>query len=880
MPLPPLPRALLHAMLPPDERDEILADVEAEFVARAQANDVSSARRWLWRQVFASAPSLFSWTGWRAVSGFEPTANAYRPGGPMLKGILADIRYAARRLRARPTYSLLAILTLALGIGGTAAIFGIARPILFEQLPYSHAGEVVRFWMNGSWNEREFTYLRGKIPGYRSVAFYREGGFTLSTDDASPAQMVSGVETSTELFDVLGAAPMVGHDFERGSDVPGAEPVVIVSYGLWQELGGNQSIIGTRLNVSGIPRTVIGVMPRTFWFPTPSTRLWFPRPINPDGGNGSYGLLGHVLPGQDPGNMTEHVKQLTTMLDERFDYDVDWDKTKNAHVDTLADVLIGPMRPALMATMIGMGLILLIACTNVTALMLGQVEGRATELAVRAALGATRRRLTQPLVVEALLIGVVAATIGGGLAAAGFSTFANALPLGAWGDAAQFDWTLFAIALVIAVAAAVLVVLVPSTSLWRNDLRGDVHRALTRARTGGVHSTGGRIERGLVIVQVALAMLIATGASLLVRSVSNLYAIDPGIDPRGVAIVDATSANNMTVAERRIAIARMIDEIATLPGVTTVAAGGKLPLRGSGNSFGITVEGKDFAERTNTYFRIVTPGYFEAFGIKVLSGAVFDKLTVGRQGEVDIVINDALAQKYFPGENPIGRRVGGGFNVPQRIIGVVANVAEGSLTDKPSPARYFVSTQIGWFETNASLVIRMSAPTVSPALLDAARQAVNKIEPRFAVRQTTTASRMLDEAVGPARQIMTLLGILSGLALVLGAVGIYGVISHFVTRRMRDWAIRVALGLRGSGVIARILGQGATLIAAGVLVGAAGTFALSKVLISLLYGVTRFDPVAFAGAATALLVTGLVAAFIPARRAANVDPALVLREQA
>src|SRR4051794_19593196 len=291
--LPRLPAAVLHALLPRAERDEVIADIAMEYRARVADDGAPSARQWLWRQALGSAPALLSWNWWRGWTGFEPRANAFRPGGPMLQTWISDARYAARRLRARPTYSLLAVLTLALGIGGTTAVFGIARPLLLDPLPYANADEVVTFWMPGWWNEEEFLYLRDKFGGFRAVGAERPGDATLRDGDG-PSRLIPGRQVTAELFDVLGARPLLGRSFRAGDDAQGAEPVTVISYGFWQELGGTPSVIGRRLMLDGTPRTVVGVMPRGFWYPDPATRIWIAKPLDPQGRNGSYGLVGRL----------------------------------------------------------------------------------------------------------------------------------------------------------------------------------------------------------------------------------------------------------------------------------------------------------------------------------------------------------------------------------------------------------------------------------------------------------------------------------------------------------------------------------------------------------------------------------------------------------
>ncbi len=810
----------------------------------------------------------------------------------MLQSFFADARYAARRLRVRPVYTLVAVLTLGLGIGGTAAVFGIARPLMFDPLPYANAREVGMFWMPGWWYEAEFVHLRGRFPGFREVAAYRPADAIMRQGDA-PARLIPAIATSVELFHVLGVHPYLGRDFHAGEDTQGADPTAIISYSLWRELGGTRSIIGTRLTLDGAPTTIIGVMPRGFWFPDPSIRIWHAQAIDPERQNGSYALVGRVASGHDVRRMDPQMRRIAAMLVDRFrdSYFGDADKTVHPKLTPLREALVGSMRPALVAMLAAMGLILLMACANVAALMLGQVEGRSAELALRSALGADRRRLTQQLVVEALLLGVLSGVAGAGLAFAGFRLLARSLPIGAWSEGASLSWTIPAIALLIALLAVVLVVLVPLVSLWRGDLRG----ALTGARTGGIQGRGGRLERSLVVVEVALAMLIASGAALLVRSVSNLYAIDPGVDTQHVAVMDLLSNPDMESRDRLRVLDALRAELASLPGVRSVAATMKLPLRGAGDSFGLRPEGRSEGEQSITYFRIVSPDYFATMGMTLREGRVFQAsdlpsasdTTRASDGvsaadsvrEIPVVVNEALAKKFFPGENAIGRRVVGGFNAPQRIVGVVANVAEASLTDAPMPTCYYLGGTVPWFGNAAIIVLRTARPQDAPQLLESARRTAQRIAPDFAVQGTTTMSRVFDTAIGPARQIMSLLTTLSALALVLGAVGIYGVISHFAARRQRDWAIRVALGLPGSRVVTHIVGQGAALVAVGIVLGAVGTAALARLLASFLFGVSTVDPIAFAAASAALLAIGVIAALIPAWRAGTVDPMLVMREQ-
>ncbi len=796
-----------------------------------------------------------------------------RPGGT-LEGWIIDTRYAARRLRSRPTYSLLAILTLALGAGGTAAIYSLARGLLLDPLPYAREQELAVFWMPGDWNEQEFLYLRGTFPGFRQVAAYRPEDVTLQAGEG-PSRFIPGFASSAELFEVLGVTPVVGRGFQPGDDVPGAEGVAVISYGLWQELGGDRSIVGQRLMLDGTPRTVVGVMPRGFWFPDPTVRIWTPTPLDARRRAGNYAFVGRVAPGMRVEAMTGPIAQLVTRIDERFDYPKDWDKTKNAALTPLRESILGSVRPSVLAILAAMAVILLIACANVAALMLGQVDGRSTELAVRAALGAGRRRLIQQIILEALLVGVAAGAVGAALAAGGFRVLTGALPLGALAETAVLDWAVFWAAITIAVLASLMVAIVPAVAIWRSDLRG----AISKSRTGGIGGRGGRLEGGLVVTQVALAVLLAAGAGLLIRSVAKLRAIDPGLDPRAIAVVDIVMPEGGTHQERQQMLRDVLQPLGALPGVRSAAAVQRLALHGRGDNWGVRVAGRPDLDGGTSAFRIVTPGYFETMGIAVRRGRGFDAGIDRQGGEVATIINEALAAKYFQNENPIGRRLVTFDSTGERIVGVVENVAEQKLTEGPQPARYVLYDQIPYTPETHAIVLKMNDERRAAGILESARRTISQTAPAIAVQEATTMESVFTKAVGPARQVMTLLTLLTATALVLGAIGIYGVISHFVTRRRRDYGVRIALGQSAAGVIRQVVGRGGVLVAMGSAIGIAGALLLARLLGSFLYGVGAADPMAMGTAVIALAAVGLAAAYIPARRASQTDPMMVLRSE-
>src|SRR5688500_3546475 len=610
--------ALMLGLVPLAERDEVAAELEAEFSERLVLAGKANATRWFWQQTVRSLPALVRRSWWRGWTGFEPRANRMRPAGFSMESWIMDARYAARRLVRRPLYATLAVLTLALGIGGTAAIFGIARTILLDPLPYRAEEELVSFWMPRDWTEEEFLYLRGRFPGFASVAAYYPDDATLEMGDG-PARLVPGLATSAELFTVLGVAPALGTGFQTGQDVVGAAPVAVLSHGLWQELGGDRAIIGRTVRFDGIPRTIVGVMPPGFWFPNPTTRVWLAQRLSPENRSGNYALVGRVAPAQRVEAMGAPLETLRRMLDERFDYPAQWDKTREPSLTPLRTFLVGSMKPALVATLTAMGLILLIACANVAALMLGQVEGRTTELAVRSALGANRVRLTQQLVAEAALLGLGAGVAGALLAAAAFKTLVAALPLGAWGESATLDWGVFAVAMAVAVIASALVAIAPTIAMWRSDLR----ERLGSSRTAGIAGRGGRLEGALVVAEVALAVVMAAGAGLLIRSVTKLYAIHPGVETAGVGVVDITLPNDLPTPQRRQRLNELTAAIDALPGVAGVGMVQRLPLRGGGWSSGIEVEGGPPSDGSTTYVRVVSPEYLQTIGVALKDGRLF-----------------------------------------------------------------------------------------------------------------------------------------------------------------------------------------------------------------------------------------------------------------
>ena len=792
----------------------------------------------------------------------------------MFESWIVDVRYAVRRLIARPTYTLLAVLTLALGAGGSAAIFSVVRTLLVDPLPIAREDQVGVFWFTESWTEQEFLRLRPDFPGFERVAAYRPDDLTLEAP-GSPMRLLPGIAVSAELFDVLGAAPVLGRTFGPGEDAAGAEQVAVISHSLWRDLGGNPALVGRTLQLGGVARTVVGIMPQGFWFPSPTTSVWTPAQMDPQNRAGLYSLVGRVAPGRSIAHMEGPLQALTQRLAASIRYsNPRWDKTKNPSITPVREYFVGDVRPSLLATLAAMGAILLIASANVAALMLGQVDTRATELAVRAALGANRQRLIQQLVIESALVGLLAGAAGAVLATVAFGVLVQSLPLGALAENTRLDWTVFWSAMATALSAAVLVAMVPGVALWRG---GSLQASISAARTGCVGGRGSQLESGLVVAQTALALLLVASAGLLIRSVANLRAIDPGVRLDGLAVVDASLPTRLTDDERRRAIEAVLPSLRALPGVVSVAATQKLPLRGSGDNWGIRILGRPEAGNGTTAFRMVTSDYFRTMGVPLRSGRDFGPEDRDGTGRV-VIVNEALAARFFPGEDPIGRVLRTFDDAGERIIGVAGNVAEARLTETAVPTRYMLYAHVRPVRYQVSFVIRTGDEAALTPLLNVARATIARDGGQFAVQQTTTMQDVFDQAMGPVGQVVTLLSLLAGLALVLGAVGVYGAISHDVTRRSRDYAVQIALGRQPTRVVRQVITRGVALVAGGSVIGVVAAMLVTGLLASLLHGVEAHDPVTLAGAAAVLMLVGLVAAFVPARRASLTDPAVVLRQ--
>ena len=804
-------------------------------------------------------------------------------GTGLIQDFGADLRHTFRQFRRRPAFSALGIATLALGLGATIALGSVVRSVLLRPLPVTDEAALRVFWADYDWRGVEFDYLAERTRVFR-LAAYSSDLASLRSETGSTA-IQAGV-VSAGLFDVLGTRPALGRTFVTGEDRPGAEATVVLSYGVWQrELAGDPGIIGRRIVLDGAPTTVVGVMPRGFFFPTPEHRIW--RPLNLDPASGQYQgngwlvLVGRVAGGTSEALVTEDVAAMARSLGERFQYPAAWDKTKNALVRPLRTYLVGNLGPGLLL-LLGAGLlILLMAGANVAALILARTTDRAQEISLRAALGAGRARLARQIVTESLTLALVAGLVGALVARLGFQALVASLPLtNGMAETVSLDWTAFLLAFGLAAVVGLAVSVAPVRSLLRGDLQG---LGSERGVRGVGHHTG-RVHGLLVAGEAAIAVLLVVGAGLMIRSVERLYALDLGFDPRGVAAVDLfAGGNDVTPAARQQFFTAIIERVAALPGVTSAALVPRLPVRDGGWQGTVTIEGNPDLQGNaapNSMFRPVTPDYFRTLGIAIKRGRGFSAAD-RRESPSVAVVSESFAAKAWPGSDPIGRRIqhsfGGGDSL-LTVVGVTEEIKISSITGA-NPLVMYVPLAQRIEPTDGSVLVVKSAAGDPRALIAPIRRLVRELEPRVAVGRVTDLETVVATALAEPLRLRFFLTLFAALALVLGVVGVYSVVSYAVTRRRSEFGVRMALGAGGGRLLRQVVGRGLLPVAVGTGVGLVAAIGFGRVAAGFLFGVSPADPVSLGVAGIALLGAGVLASVVPAWRATRVSPVESLRAE-
>lgn len=820
-----------------------------------------------------------------------------RREGWTMDGMLRDVRAAVKGLVRKPFFTALAGITLAVGIGANTAIYSVVDAVLLNPLPFPDSEALVSVNHTAPGinvpilPHSEATYLHylENFKALSSFAVFSDDNVNLITGDEP--QRIQGAVVTQRFFDVLDVPPLLGRAFVEGEDHEGAEPVAVLGYGLWrQTFGGDRGVLGTVVEMDGVQRRIVGVMPEGFAFPN-ETELWIPRSIDPANAEvGSFGLLGigrlasgATLTGANA-EMQElllrfadaHPDELTREVMAQIDF--------RADMKSLKDLYVSDVRQALWVLLGTVGFVLLIACANVANLFLVRAEGRQRELALRTALGASRADIVRFYLAESLTLALGGGALGLGLAALGVQALVKLAPAGLpRGPEIGMDGSVLLFTLVISLTSGILFGLFPVLGYARPDLSGALKEG-GRATTAGKERH--RARSFLVVAQVALALVLLVGSGLMARSFLAMRSVDVGFqaDDRLVFRVSLPSAEYPDAASVKEFHRVLRERMSAVPGVLAAAQASAVPLEETKNASPMEPEDRPFGENEIgplVNVRQVTPGYFDAMGIALLEGRDLNQDDAA-DGVRSVVISATLAQRYWPGESAVGRRIRNqGGEQGWEIVGVAPDVRFEKITEDPAPLAYFpmiAGTSEDPVPTRQVAVV-LHVGTDPLSFVAAARQALREVDPRLPLVDPRTMGTVVKNAMAATSFTVLLLGIAAAIALLLGTVGIYGVISYVVSRRTQEIGVRMALGAPSAVVLREVVGQGMVLAGIGVAVGLVGAWGVSRVLTSLLYGVSATDPLTYVGTATTLTLVALAASWIPARRAAMVDPVEALRAE-
>jgi putative ABC transport system permease protein len=799
-----------------------------------------------------------------------------------------DLRYALRILRQSPVFTVVAISSLALGIGMNTALFSVVNTLLLKELPYKDADRLV--YVTEYWPHEpivpgppspDFANWRANLKLVDGIAAYGGGASSLTLTGAGEPERIEGTMVTSQLLDLIGCTPAVGRNFTLGEDVLGAAPTVILGYSLWQRrFGGSPEAVGKMIQLDGVGRTVVGVLPAGFAFPDNKYRheLLVPMslPVNPNWRDPEHFRLLRVLVRRKPGvSLSALQQELTSVIQATASEEparmVVMRKNMEIRVTPLRQWLTGKVRTMILVLQGAVAMVLLIACLNIASLQVARTIARKKEIAVRASVGASGARLVRQLLTENLLVCILAGLAGlliGYMSLGALRTFLPAnLHLA---DMLRLDTTVLAYTLVITLGAGVITGLVPALAALRASLNDALKE---EGRSSG--SSGQRRIRGiLVIAEIAAAMVLLIGSSLLIRTFVRLATAGVGFDPKGVLTLKvAPPRAKYSGAKRSEFYAQILENARVIPGVQAAAIGGGLPLIGSGGAAGVSFEGRPeppIGGRPSLPVSGVSPDYFQVLKIPLLRGRLFS----GAEHEPAVIVNQAFAEEFYPGENVLGKhlRFGSSRNWSE-IIGVVGNVKE----QGPRPVDPFMiyAPFRDSFEPEMYLILKSDLP--QSGLIASAAKAVHAADPNQPVFDVTGMEDRLHDSLSTQRANMTLMGVFAALALILATVGIFGVIAYFVNSRLQEIAIRIALGASSRTVINMVLSHGMALAAGGIAAGIAGALILARTLGSLIEGIRTNDAISFISASLLFGAVAALACSIPARRAARVDPMVALR---
>jgi putative ABC transport system permease protein len=810
-----------------------------------------------------------------------------------MDSLVHDLRATLRSLRRSPTFTAAVVVTLALGIGANTAIFSVVNGVILRPLPYRAPDRLVMIWEENKsmdfgislipTSPGNFTDYRSDTSVFADAGAFRYRSSTVGSD--GDAEQLWGGELTPSMFTTLDVRPFVGRVFTPQEEEPGHSGVVLVSYDLWQRrFGGTTDIVGKSVDVDGDRRTIIGVMPEWFRFPLPSMypiltkvkpEFWIPHVIAPAHArrDGRYlGVIARLRDGVTLPQARAAVAETSKRMAQVYPANnIGWTST----VVSLPSQIAAPVRPALATLAAAVALVLLIACANVANLQLARATRRQREVTVRAALGAGRRRIITQALTESVVLAAMGGALGLIVVVWGTDALRGMLPAG-FPRAADVgvDTRVLAFALFASVMTGLVFGIVPAIRASRVDLA----RALN---DGGRRTSSDRRSRrarsGLVVGQVALAIVLLVAAGLLTRSVARLMGVNPGFDPRGVLTASLRPPVRQYSDERarRQAYSALLERIARLPGVQSVSASSLVPFSEREDFYGVAIEGVPLppgAQQPQARFYVVSPGYFETLRIPVLEGRSLTTADDETAPKV-VVINRRFQQVHFPNGGALGGRVQSGSDEYRTVVGIVADVSYSGLDVTPKAELYVPYTQQD--ADNVALLIRTRADPLS--LVAPLRASVREVANGTPLAEVATMNDLIDASVAQRRFTMALLVMFALLALVLASVGIYGVLSYAVAERSREIGIRRALGAQEGQVVRMVVGEGMRLTAVGLVSGIGAAFVASRAMRGLLYGIGTGDPATFAAVTALVAAVAFAASYLPARRAAHVDPTDALR---
>ncbi|HEX5724088.1 MAG TPA: ABC transporter permease [Longimicrobiaceae bacterium] len=806
---------------------------------------------------------------------------------------IQDVRYAVRMLLRTPGFTLVALLTLGLGIGATAAIFSALHAVVLRPFPFPHPERVMvvaRTWRGddlGNMSAANFADVRARTTVFDAVTAVQYSSFNLA-DEGTPERVV-GARVSDGFFRVFGIAPALGRTFTPEEDRPGRAGVVVLSHKLWERrFGADPAVVGSTFRLNGEAFTVVGVMPGEMDYVENNEELWVPIAFTAERlatrDEHFLEVYGRLKPGATPERAGAELDALGRRLAEQYPQE---NAESGIGLASLTGQVIGDYRQRLLVLLGAVAFVLLIACANVANLMLARGTARGKEIAIRAALGAERGRIVRQLLTESVVLGVGGAVVGLTLAFWGLQGLLAASPPGVPRlEQARLDAPVLAFTLAVSIGCSLLFGAVPALRAARTDLQSTL-------KEGGRGASAGRdrVRAVLVAGEVALALALLVGSGLLIRSAVRMQNVDTGYDAAGVLTgrVSLPADQYRDPLRAEAAFARLVRELEATPGVASAAVVSQAPLTPGGGSNGVIPEGRalDITSAIDAPLRIVTPGYFQTMRIPLRAGRGFT--AEDRAGAPKVmVISERLAQQAFPGEDPIGKRIVCCEGTPEEpgwktVVGVAADVRSGGPANDVRPDFYLPVSQVppeawDWIQRTMAVVARARSGDAA-ALAGPMRAAVRAVDPELPLFDLFTMEQRMGRSLARARFNTVLLSLLGAVGMLLAAVGIYGVTAYFVSLRTREIGIRVALGARPRSVLSLVLRRGMALTAAGVAAGTLASLGLTRFLAGQLFGVSPTDPATFGAVIVFLAGVALLASWIPARRAARVDPMAALRQE-